>query len=144
MHELERRKAAIEATRARFEGRPHAYGKVDCIKIAAGHARHMGHHRALGLQKAGTWSSALGAMRALKKMGFDRVFDAVDAAGFEPIAPAMILPGDLIGSAGTDGLDAIGIWLGNMAILGFHEDAMEQGVKVIRLKTLSGMKAWRL
>lgn len=144
MTEIERRVAAIAATRARFEGRAFAWGRVDCAKVAAFHLRQMGHRRSLGLARAGSYSSALGARRALRRAGHDSLERALERAGAVPIAAAAALPADMLITPGTDGIDALAIMLGNMAVLGFHEDAMARGVTIIRINTLADFRAVRL
>lgn len=139
--ELERRKLAIDATRARFEGRPHKYGKVDCAKVAAFHMRQFGHRPSFA--KAGTYRNAFGAARALRRTGHPGIAEWLIAGGADEISGSLALPGDLmVFEAQGDGLDATTIVLGNGAVLGFHDDAMEDGLLVIRLSLIG--RAFRL
>lgn len=139
--DLERRIAAVNATRSHFGGRPFEWGKTDCAKVASFHLRQMGHHKPLGIEKAGTYRTALKAKRALTKAGFVSLGDALDGAGLLRIPPAAALPGDLIITPGTDDWEALTIVAGNMAILGFHEDV--EGLQVIRLTAPSLGQGWR-
>jgi hypothetical protein len=133
---------AVAATMARFKGRPFRWGSVDCAKLGAFHLRRMGHHQGLGLAKAGTYRSALGARRAIERAGHASIAAALDGIGLPRIPPAAALPGDVMLSDGTEGLEALAIYAGNGAALGFHEDAA--GAEVIRIADWSDMKAWRL
>ncbi len=143
MHDLERRARAVRATLAHWEGRPFSYGTVDCVKVGAWHLRQMGHHQGLGLERAGTYRTAVGARRALTRAGFTSIADALNAAGFAPIAPASALPGDIVIANGTDDWESVGVVIGNGAIAGFHHDDMAKGVQVIRLNEAADYAVWR-
>lgn len=143
MHDLERRAQAVRATLSHWQGKPFAYGAVDCVKVGAWHLRQMGHHLTLGLAKAGTYRSAKGAKRALTRAGHDSVAAALLTAGLEQIPLAMALPGDLVLAEGSHGLESVGILIGNGAIAGFHEDAPDAGLQVIRLNSFAPVEAWR-
>ncbi len=138
------RVAAVTATRARFAGQPFAWGRVDCAKVVAFHLRQMGHHVRLGLAKAGTYRSALSARRALERAGHASLSAALDAAGFERIAPAAARPGDLIAQNGTDGFDAVGIVSGGRQVLGFLDG--DVGLVIFPLANwgVDISRAWRL
>jgi len=140
MPPMVRRAAAARATMERFQGRPFAWGSVDCAKMAAFHLRQMGHHQSLGLAKAGTYRSALGARRALARAGYGSVTAAIDALGFGRIPPAAALVGDLVELPGADEISAIAVALGGGRILGFHEDV--DGAEV--LVPVAICKAWRI
>lgn len=74
------------------------------------------------LVKAGFYSSALGARRALKRLGFDTLEAALDDR-CPRIAPAMALPGDVLGfRTDEEHADwiALGVALGNGRALTFH------------------------
>jgi hypothetical protein len=144
MSDLIRRRRAIAATRKAYEGRAHRFGTVDCVKVGARHVRHMGHKRALGMGKAGSYRSAKGAMVALRRAGFARVADALDRAGFPRIAPAAALPGDLLVAPGSHGLDAVMIVIDGHVAMGFHEDDLGAGLLMINLTDLTDIEAWRL
>lgn len=143
MTELDRRVAAVEATKAKWEGREFQWGTCDCIRTAAFHVRQMGHKRSLGLAKAGTYRSAISARRALTRAGFDSIAAALEAAGFERIAAARVLPGDLVTSDGSDALEAVGIYAGNFAMLGFQEDSPTFGVLRVNPGAAGMTTGWR-
>ena len=65
------RVAAAEAVMARFNGAPLAWGETDCVRLAVASLRALGHR--VSLAKGGRYGSALGARRALKRAGFDRL-----------------------------------------------------------------------
>jgi len=115
--EMEVRADATEATRLKFVGRAFEWGKVDCIKMARFHAVKMGHKP----PKLPRYSTELGAIRAIKKMGFDSI-DEIFASMFPPIPLAMARLGDFVIAEGVNGVDAVYISAGRK-IMGFHEEA---------------------
>ncbi len=140
MSDLQARVDAVKATQAHFAGRPFAWGRVDCVKVAAWHLRAMGHHLGLGLNKAGTYRSALGARRALERAGHASLAAALDGV-LPRIAPAAALPGDLLIGPGTDEWEALGIYAGNGAVVGFYDG--EKGLTIVRLNSGIAGRAWR-
>lgn len=142
--DLERRRRAIALTRKRFEGKPHRFGVNDCVKIGAAHVRNMGHRKALGLAKAGNYKNAVGAKAALRRAGFECVADALVSAGFDEIASAAALPGDLLIADGSHGLDAIGIVIAHDTLCGFHEEHLEAGLQILRFDPAARSRAFRL
>lgn len=129
------RVTATQATKDQWEGRPFAWGGADCLQVVISHLIAMGHVPTMPRP----YSSSRGAARALKEKGFANLAAAMDAHGFERIAPAAALPGDVMQIPGP-GVGALGIYLGNGAVLGFHEDA--EGVVVVRAIEMSA--AWRV
>ena len=134
-----RRAAAAQACIDRFNGKPYEAGKRDCIKLA-GHSMHrLG--RRVGLTKGLRYSSEAGGLRAMRKLGFKDLAEAVDAAGLERIAPAAALPGDIIALA-AEGESAFGcaltVAVGNGRVLGF-----QNGVGVV-MQPLAYLAAWRV
>lgn len=115
--EIEIRAEATEATRQKFTGRPFEWGKVDCIKMARFHALKMGHKP----PRLPRYSSAVGALRGIKKTGFESI-DDIFADMFPSIAPAAARVGDFVIAEGEDGIDAVFISVGRK-IMGFHEEA---------------------
>lgn len=122
----DRRAAITQKTVARWRGRPFRWGKADCGHLALAHVEAMGHRPDVTLRH---YRDALGAARALKDLGVDRLpalLDRLDCLQKLP-APAFALPGDLVALPADDGegggLGAICIYLGNGAVLGWHPDA---------------------
>src|SRR3546814_15608540 len=70
-HPLERRRIATQAAVDRFKDEPFAWGRFDCGKMVAFHLRKMG--KPIAHAKAGSYSDALGAARAMKRLGFDNL-----------------------------------------------------------------------
>lgn len=139
MSEMLRRQRAAQATVDRFRSVPFAYGKNDCARLAAFVLRQMGHKP--GLAKAGSYSSALGAARALKRLGHDDLASALDALGLLRIPPIAVLPGDLIMVPGEGPFGgAIAMAVGNGRVLGYHEDL--DGADILQPVQFVG--AWRL
>ena len=139
MHELEKRRQAAQATVDRFKGAPLAYGKNDCVRLGAFALRKMGRTPQLG--RAGSYRTALGAVRALKRAGHHSLEDAVDALGLERIAAAAALPADLIllPAEGPFG-GALTMAVGNGRVLGYHEDL--EGADI--LQPVQFLAAWRV
>lgn len=138
MHPMIRRQRAAQACIDRFAGKAYQPGRHDCVKLAAHALRAMGHKvRPL---KGVTWSSETGALKALRRTGFANLSDAVDAQGLPRIAPAMLLPGDLVGMPSDgEGFDvALMVAVGNGRIIGFSG-----GVGAV-FQPLSIVCAWRV
>ena len=122
---MPRRVAAVEATIARFEGRPLKYGRDDCTRMVAFALRRLGVRTPL--LKAGSYSSALGAAKAMKRMGFDTLDQAVDAIGLPRIAPAMCLPGDIIALPAEQHGVALMLAVGNGRAFGYFDGRFQVG-----------------
>jgi hypothetical protein len=116
---LKVRQAAAQATFDRFDGAAFRWSSNDCARLAAFVVRRLGHRPKM--PKAGTYSSALGARRALKAAGFDSLEAALDAMGFERIPPASALPGDIVAIPGVGDWSALTVALGNGRVLGFMD-----------------------
>ena len=134
-----RRVAAAQACIDRFAGKTYDVGKNrDCIKLA-GHAMHkLG--RRTGLTKGLRYSSEAGGLRAMRKLGFQSLMEAVDAAGLERIPPAAALPGDIVALETDDSAFgcALTVAVGNGRVLGFQD-----GVCVV-MQPVSYLTAWRV
>src|SRR3546814_20753490 len=76
---MEARRRATQATADRFRDQPFTWGKNDCVRMVAFHLRKLGYRPKLA--KAGSYSSALGAKRALARSGFETIGQALDALG---------------------------------------------------------------
>lgn len=135
---LERRAAATHATMARFKDQPFQWGKNDCARLVAFHLRKLG--LPVRLAKAGTYKSALGARRALTRLGHATLLEAVDSYGMPRIAPAMAVIGDVVALPGADELGALGVAVGNGRVLAYHEDAPG----AVILQPAGFVAAWRV
>ena len=136
-HVLILRRNAAQATLLRFEGQPFAWGRFDCAKMLAFHLRAMNLSPASA--KAGSYSTAIGARRALGRIGAKSLAELLDVR-FARIAPAAALIGDIVSLPSTGKLDAIGIALGNGRLLSYHEDA----VGAIVVQPVQMLAAWRI
>ncbi|MFZ3485279.1 DUF6950 family protein [Sphingomonas sp. 3-13AW] len=128
---------AAQATLDRFVDVPFAWGKADCGKMLAFHLRQLGHE--LRLAKLGSYKTAIGATRALRRMGVASLAEALDQR-YPRIAPAEAIVGDVISLPSTGKLDAIGICVGNGRALAFHE-SVAGAVVVDPLEVLA---SWRV
>ncbi|MDO1560429.1 hypothetical protein Q0812_13420 [Brevundimonas sp. 2R-24] len=133
------RVAIAQAAVNKYSGRPFEWGRADCVRLAAFVLREAG--RPVSLTKAGAYSTATGALRALKRAGFSTLPEAVSAHGLVEIAPAAAWPGDLMllpqEGEGTWG-GALVVRLTNGRALGFID-----GVGAI-LQPSALVTAWRL
>lgn len=139
MIEMIRRQQAAQAAVDRFKGQPWQLGKNDCVRMAAFVLRKMGHRPQLG--KAGSYTTAAGAMLALKRAGHDSLAGALDTLGLERIAPAAARIADIVMIPGEAPLDgALTIAVGNGRVLGFHEDVSSAEI----LQPVQFIAAWRV
>lgn len=130
-----RRVDAVQATLARYQDRPLRYGREDCARMTAFCLRKQGVRAPL--LKGGTYSSALGAARALKRLQFATLADAVDALGLPRIAPAMCLPGDVLALPAPDDAVALLVAVGNGRAFGYFDGRFQVG------QPLEFVTAWR-
>lgn len=145
MNELIRRRNAAQAVFDRFNGEAFAWGRVDCVRLGAATLRAMG--RKVSLAKGGSYTTATGALRALKRAGFDSLEAAVDGQQLLRIAPAQALPCDLIGLPGAEhagqSLLALCVALGGGRVLGVR-DGVEMGLLQPSAEGLAHAIAWRV
>ena len=120
MPPLIQRQIATQATKDRYFGKPFAWGEADCARMAAFHLKAMGWP--VKLAGVGAYKTALGAKRALARLGHASLTEAMDAR-FARISPAATLIGDILSLAGDDAFGALVIAVGNGRVLGWHEDA---------------------
>jgi hypothetical protein len=136
--EIERRAAATEATKLRFEGRPFDWRKAaTCIHLTRFHAAQLGH----ALPVVPRFKSALGAKRALLATGFQTLPALLDSR-FERIPPAFMRVGDALAMPGDEDWPAIVIKVDKMKFLGWQEDAA--GCTVMETDIAAAIGAWRL
>lgn len=133
-----RRVAAVDATIARFNGKPLQYGKDDCARMASFCLRKLGIKTPI--LKAGTYSTAVGAARAMKRMGVKDLIEGVDLLGLPRIAPASALPGDILALPGENDHPALAVAVGNGRVLGWWNS--ETGICAV-VQPLQYLAAWR-
>ncbi|MDO7843460.1 DUF6950 family protein [Sphingomonas immobilis] len=136
-HPLVKRAEAAQATVDRFLNQPFALGKRDCAQMLLFHLRSMGH--VVKLAGVGDYKTVLGGKRALRRLGFASLTEAMDSR-FPRITPAAAIVGDVIALASGEALDALAIAVGNGRALGYHENA--EGAVIIQPRQTD--TAWRV
>ena len=141
MTELERRRDAVMATQARFDGKPFAWDKrATCIHLLSFHARQMGHE----LPLVPRFRSPMGAVRALRAQGVKTLPELLDMY-FPRISPSQMLMGDVACFPGDSDMDALMVYGQLRAFLGWHEDGEPcQPVRVSDQGYALCKGAWRL
>ena len=112
-----RRIEAVQPVLDGWLGRPFIWGENDCAHLCASVLFAMGHQDPLS--DIGPYATQRGAKRQLKKAGYADLDEALDALGFERIAPAMALPGDLVALEGEGGWTALGLAVGQGRAVAF-------------------------
>lgn len=138
-HEMLLRAVAAQASLDTYQGRSLTLGMNDCVRMTGSHLRRLGFK--VKLPAAGSYRTLEAAKRALKERGFETSADALDAMGFERIAPAAAVVADVVMLPGVDELGSLTIALGNGRVLGFHPDARNAGAAV--LQPVEFITAWR-
>lgn len=141
--DLAARAAATDATLARFRARAFDWKTgATCMHLARLQAKNMGH----SVPAMPRFSSAQGALLALRKQGFATLADLLDAR-FERIDPSRMLIGDLAmlpGESGPDDpLGAVMIFDGLTKLLGWH-DADPSRMRPVARAHDAIIGAWRL
>jgi hypothetical protein len=99
-----------------------AWGSRDCGQLAGQHLEILGFETAL--KAAGNYKTERGAKIALGRLGFPDMEAVVDALGFERIAPAMAITGDIVGFPGGSEekpWTALGIHVGGDRVMGYAD-----------------------
>lgn len=138
-HELIARRDATQATLDLFLGKPFAFGTHDCGQMLRRHLQHMGHR--VPIAGVGSYRSILGAKRALRRLGHASLAEALSARFLE-IAPAAALIGDVVAMESSNELDALGLALGNAAVLSFAET--DAGGLAMTFKPMKMLRGWRV
>lgn len=133
------RSEAAQACVDRFSGRPLSWGKVDCAQIVLHDLRQLG--VSTKAWKGLTYSTEIGAARALRARGFDGLGAAMDALGLERIAPAMAVMGDVIGVETEGDLWDCGLTVrvSPQFVLGLYDGAAQP----MQLNLAHAITAWR-
>ena len=115
---IERVQAAELAHRCFYE-QPFEWGRNDCAYLISTVLTALGQDNPLKAFRR--YSTEAGAKRALLKLGFESVEDVLDQSlKLERIAPAMTLPGDIVGIPGEgDTGHALGVVLDADRVLAF-------------------------
>lgn len=122
MNAMVKRVAAAQATIDAFNGRLFRWGSHDCGRLVAHTLRGLGVNPKL--TRFGRYTSALGATRAIRKLGFADMAEVIDAFAFPRIAPAQMLPGDIAGYRHPTQEMSVSlvIAVGGARVLGFMEE----------------------
>lgn len=136
---LERRVAAAQLLLDAWKGRPFSWSAGHCIRLVAEHLKRMGYRPPL--ERAGSFSTAIGAGRAMRRAGVANLSDAVDLVpGLVRIAPAAALVADIVELEAEPPFSALAVAMGNGRVLGFHQDLAGAGL----LEPRSFVGAWRV
>lgn len=139
--ELPARARALALTQAWLKAHDFAWWGADCARLLQTHLRNSG-HEAPGMPR---YRSALGARRALRRMGHAGLPELLDSLGLERIPAARMLPGDVAwlpgdpAVEGDAGLGTIVILVGRKA-MGWHGD----GGPGVEMTVKQWGPAWRL
>lgn len=116
-----RREEAAQATVNEFLDKPFEWGVRDCLHLAAFAVQQRGYPNPL--REVRTYKTEGGAYRALKKAGFNRLEDAIDAQGFARVEPKYARPGDLVAIQSDDAMGhALGVALSGNRFLAFTKE----------------------
>lgn len=138
--QLHERAVATTAVVDRFRKKPFDWrGSATCIHVARAQMRALGHRPPAIPQ----FRSAIGARKALNRMGFADLSAALDSL-LPRIAPAAMWVGDLAIMPGGAGFDAIVICAG-LNVFGYHDDDPALGlVPIVPAEDGQFLGAWRL
>lgn len=140
-HPLVIRRDAAQATRDEYWERPLKLGRADCVRMLASHLRRMGY--AVRLPPKGSYRTVKAAQRKLAERGRGSVGEELDAMGFDRIAPAATIVGDVVQlPSDTPGLDCMAIALGNGRVLGYCPELAPGGAAV--MQPSEWIAAWRV
>ena len=121
-----------------YLNKPLAWGKYDCGRMAGMMLREMGHPPKL--TRFGQYGTAAGALKAMRKQGFNDLPDVLVDRGLQEIGMARALPGDIMAVPG-EGMTALGVVIGNGRALFFAPDCV---CRVGQLNKLDVARVWRV
>ncbi len=123
---------------AKFRDQPFQWGQVDCARVAAFHLKQLGYK--IAISKAGRYRTALGAAKALRRLGYSSLSEMADGLGLVPITPARMLIGDIAEVEGDSPVGTIAIYAGNGNVFVFHQD--HAGLVTASPNAASILRAW--
>ncbi len=109
---------AAEAAVREFLNQPLEYGRRDCARMAAFVLKRLNYH--VSLTKVGRYTTAIGGVRALRRLGYDSMEAALDGFGMPRIPLASVLPADIIAVPSGERWPALWIALSGRRVLGWH------------------------
>ena len=140
--DLIRRVEAATATVRRYKGKRFDFKAArTCVHMARFHLAAMG-HKVPPMPKV---NSLVSARRALDSRGWSDCAAMIDSLGFERIAPAQMLAGDLAFRASEDGLGGLLVALGPFKVFGWFGNEETEGRAVVMDMDCSQLEAcWRV
>lgn len=111
------RRDAAQSTLDAYQGQPFAWGRRDCIRMAAHVLKALGYKPRLS--RGGYYGTALGARKALKKAGFDTIEAALDGLGLSRVPYAFAMPGDIVALPSAEDWPALGVVVAPGRVLAF-------------------------
>lgn len=136
--DLAARRDATRRTVERFAGHPFAWGQYDCGKMVIAHLRMMGRRPVLG--PGGSWKSAIGLTRFLRRHGGSGAACLDEWMPHSRIIPAQAIIGDIVEMPGEEPFGAFGVCVGNGRVLAYHEDAEAAAI----IQPGQYLAAWRV
>lgn len=138
MKDATKRTEATQKTVDKWRGKPFKWGKSDCGLMVADHLKRFGIFPKI--RKAGKWNSAIGAVKALQRLGCKNFEELIDSHGLERINGAQAIEGDIALIEADHDLGCICICTGPNQWLALHEDA--EGFTLVEILEFIG--AWRV
>jgi len=143
-HHLVVRRDHAQATLDAYMEKPFGWGDGDCGQMALSHLEQFPKlTKAIGAIRAklGVYNTAIGARRAIGRLGFTSLADQLDHLdGMERISPACAWTGDIIAGPSVGAMDALTVYLGNAVVVGFVEEAPHG----THFRLLNPVSAWRV
>ena len=136
--DLAARRDATRRTVERFAGHPFAWGQYDCGKMVIAHLRMMGRRPVLG--PGGSWKSAVGLARFLRRHGGSGAACLDEWMPHSRIIPAQAIIGDVVEMPGDSVGGTFGVCVGNGRVLAYHEDAEAAAI----IQPGQYLAAWRV
>lgn len=138
MNELQKRAVAVEAAKARFEGRPFDWrGQGTCIHLLRFHAAQMGH----SVPIVPRFKSALGAKKSLLATGWQTLPALLDSM-LERIPPAFMRVGDVLAMPGDQDWQSLVIKADRHKFLGWHQAS--DNCLILEVDVTAAIGAWRV
>lgn len=132
------RMLVAQSTLDAFRDQPFVWGQTDCLTLASHSARLLGYR--LATATGGSYSSQIGATKALKRAGYKTLGEGLEDAGLTPIAYAYALPGDIVALPSLVKMDALGVVVAPRLILAF--DAATDLCRLARPEASDILATW--
>lgn len=119
-HPMVARASAAQATMDAFLDQPFSWKREvgkDCVRLAAFDLKQLGYKPRLS--RGGSYSTALGARKALKRAGYANIEAALDDLGLARMPWAHHLPGDIVALPSDEDWPALGVVVARETVLAF-------------------------